>query len=473
MLRGIILVALVAAVSLPLAGGASPASPRATREATAYGQWNGVVSFNIVSNYAVPGTKTTSEDSRVYTVHGTNATMTGQGRLNVLYTGGVCGAISDGWGWKGSGSVPSPSVVIDNGGFSFSFAPVDALYVYTASGNGDGPGEGVCDQPRGHPAAAKLGTGIGQFGWNKAGKRTHLLRTSGSMTVSGKGGGNPNALPGSLSYPAVIKVTWSLRRIGEDRDHDGIADDNADDPNIYDPDSDNDHCLDGVELDNGTNPNNRRSHPAHCRQGAPDSDGDGWSDAQETAQGTDPYNKRSKPKDPPKPPKPPKQRPPLLPPDPHGWVPYSNYRTCAGNTIITQRCHVLLSPSATIAMAATIPAYESPTVEQSYQMCTKYLLLPNPVDCLASNVYDIGAQASFSLGVKLAAQGGYCFFFDQSRTRIPLPQRVGGNVYTGWENSYNQGDYELRQGETKVFDGIQLRCGKPGVNDRWMYRYFP
>ena len=80
-----------------------------------YGVWNGVVSFQTVSNYG----KVMSQDSRSYIVHtraGSASLMSGSGKLLVT-DHNSCGATTDGWGWTvGGAKVPSTAVSITDDG---------------------------------------------------------------------------------------------------------------------------------------------------------------------------------------------------------------------------------------------------------------------------------------------------------------------------------------------------------------------
>lgn len=474
------LLVAVALLVLPAPSGIYQGTSSASAQGQAYGPWNGVVSFEIVSNYGTDP-KIESQDSRAYTVHGATATMSGQGRLvETRADGYLCGETKEGWGWKGGGAVPSPSVTVDNQGISFGFPPVNALYVHTSSG---GIRDGTICHPLPHQPADTAPTGIGGFGWNKKGKRADLLRTSGSATVSHSGGGNPNpnALPGSLSYPATITVTWNLKRIGPDRDHDGLSDQGDRHPN--DADSDNDGYPDGWEVDHGTGPNSSNSHPhGDWTNGAPDSDGDRWSDAVEIGKGTDPHDKSSHPTNPPQDSTPIDPKKPPWPPDnggggkqEHGWSKRNFVTACPARVIVVQRCTIVLSPRSTAVAAASWLENDktgSPTLQQEILMCRKLFAIPDPVRCAESNFGLIAAlfdRISFSKSMQVAAAPGRfsCFYFVISRSVIHVKQVIR---YGEPKISYNYGAYELTQGETAVFNGKNVRCAvRPGGNDPFVY----
>lgn len=280
----------------------------------------------------------------------------------------------------------------------------------------------------------------------------------------GSAGAASSAQPGHRAVRTA--VTWNLIRSGPDRDHDGLADPGDAHPN--NPDSDRDGYPDGWEQDNGTSPANSHSHPhTPYHPGAPDSDHDGWSDYNEINQGTDPNDPHSHPPGRPDSPQAhplPPARPPVPPVEQHTstWVKVPSTITCDGGVIVTQRCHGVLSPNATKNLNAQVAGYTVPTLEQERAMCTKYVVIPDIKSCIASNLWSFGTQSSFKIGLSIAARAGKCFFFDLSRRKI-------GSLWSGaWDHDYNQGDYEMDIGESRMFGGVIISCGTPDEN--WISR---
>ena len=95
-------------------------------------------------------------------------------------------------------------------------------------------------------------------------------------------------------------------------------------------------------------------------------------------------------------------------------------------------------------------------------MCTKYRVIPDVKQCVASNLWSFGTQTSFKIGLNIAATSGTCFFFDLSRRKI-------GTLWSGArEHYYNEGDFEIAVGATRLFGAVLISCGTPDEN--WISR---
>jgi hypothetical protein len=452
-----------------LVGTAAQAHPTGIKQASAaaeLGQWNGVVTLNTTLNdTSIAGNATSGSEQLSFVIHGSQATETGTAKWRHAYSDS-CGAQVDSWYWDLSGAaVPAAEVVVGDSVIEFRVhQDAQVKYTFTSVGQMSVPesqgGKTLCDAKRPSQPSEMNGTGAPGFDVNIHSNRQYLLRTSGRFAAT-PAGQTYNASSGSLGG-GTTTVTWNLIRTGPDRDHDGLAD--AGDPHPNQADSDHDGYPDGWEQDNGTSPTNPHSHPhTPYHPGAPDSDHDGWSDANEINRGTDPDNGHSHP---PGLPDSPPIRP--LPPQDQGkpplehhtvkWVKMASTITCEGGTILTQRCKGILSPTSTKALNAQTTSYTAPTVAQELAMCTKFHVIPDVKECVASNLWSFATQASFKIGLGIAAKSGNCFFFDLSRRKI-------GDLWSGqWSSDYNQGDFEIRPHETHVFGSVTVACAEPDIN---------
>lgn len=218
---------------------------------------------------------------------------------------------------------------------------------------------------------------------------------------------------------------------------------------------------------------NPHSHPSGpWSHGAPDSDGDGWSDPFEIGHGSNPRNPHSQPSGGPPPdtlPIPPDATQPILYPGrkPHGWVPQRLASACQGGTVIHQRCKDILSGREAQQTNRDTLAYEVPSLNEEWSMCTKHRIVPDPTDCVKSNMWNLANQVSFKVGLSQAARRGDCFIFDVSRTKLSLPGGLG-TYYGKWSRDYDQSDFLMTPGETRTFNGTQVRCEAGSV-----YTYSP
>lgn len=429
------------------------------------GQWNGVVTLTTtLKDSSIPGNVTTGSEQLSFVIHGGQATETGSAKWRHGYADD-CGAQSDSWYWSLGGAKVSVEFVAADSAIEFRVTKdAPATYTYTAVGmtsqSADNGGTSLCGIKRPSPSPAPNGTGAPGFNVNLMSKRGYLLRTSGRFAAT-VGGQVYNASSGTLGG-GTTTATWNLVRTGPDRDHDGLAD--AGDSHPTNADADGDGYPDGWEVDHGTSPTNSHSHPhTPYHAGAPDSDGDGWSDANEINRGTDPDNAGSHPPGLP-------DSPPVRPLPPHDqakpplehhenkWVKAPFTITCQGGTILTQRCKGVLSPRTTVALNAQVAGFTKPTLAQEWAMCTKYHVIPDVKQCVESNLWSFATQASFKLGISIAARAGDCFFFDLSRRKI-------GDLWSGqWEHDYNQGDFLIRPKETRIFGSVIVACGEPDAN---------
>ncbi|MBA3841431.1 MAG: hypothetical protein H0X39_02225 [Actinobacteria bacterium] len=438
--------------------------------AAGFGQWNGVVTLStVVKDTSIPGNTTTALEQISFVIHGDRATETGSAKWWHAYSDS-CGGQVDSWYWSlGDGASVPVAVTVGDSAIEFRVTKdAQVKYTFVAVGKKslteEQGGKGLCEANR-TPEEPKLsGTGDPGFDDNVKSDRQYLLRTSGRFAATDAG--QTYHASGGTVGSGMTTVTWNLIRTGPDRDHDGLADPGDAHPNNRDADGDG--YPDGWEQDNGTSPTNSHSHPhTPYHPGAPDSDHDGWSDYNEINQGTDPNDSHrhppGRPDSPPVHPLPP-VTPPVPPIEQHTdhWVKVPSTITCDDGVILTQRCHGILSPNATKNLNAKVVSYTVPTLAQEREMCTKFVVIPDVKDCIASNLWSFGTQASFKLGLSIAAKAGKCFFFDLSRRKI-------GNIWSGdWSRDYNQGDFEMDVHETRMFGAVIIRCGEPDSN--WISR---
>lgn len=444
---------------------AGVAAPERQRDLGALGSWNGAVTLSTTQNdTSVAGNVTTGLEQLSFVVHGAHATEAGHAKWRHAYAD-ACGSQVDAWYWSLGGASVPVVVTVDDSVIDFNVVKdASARYTFTVIGKrsrseAEG-GVGLCDAARVPQAPQVNGTGDPGFSVNVHSNRLYLLRSSGTFSAT-QGGQVRHAGGGSLGG-GTTTVTWNLIRTGPDKDHDGLADPGDAHPN--DPDSDGDGYPDGWEVDNGTSPTNSHSHPSKpWHVGAPDSDGDGWSDANEIGRGTDPHKASSHPSglpdSPPVRPVPPgKPVEPPLEKHQNKWVKVPYTFTCEGGVILTQRCKGIFSPASTRALNSSVAGYSTPTVAQELAMCTRYHILPDVKQCASSNMWSFANQASFKLGLSIAAKHGACFFFDVSRRKI-------GDVWSGsWDHYYNQADYLMNPHEKRYFGSVNVACAEPDKN---------
>ena len=88
-------------------------------------------------------------------------------------------------------------------------------------------------------------------------------------------------------------------------------------------------------------------------------------------------------------------------------------------------------------------------------MCTRYHVIPDVKQCVSSNVWSFASQASFKLGLSIAAKAGECFFFDVTRRKL-------GDVWSGFVGALLQpGDYLMKPHERRAFGAVTVACGEP------------